>query len=283
VARRAEKILKEQTMNRKLILSLMLATGFALAQSGSSDNQSSQPGSNPQSTPSAQQPSTPPQQNDQNPALPGATGQTATSSANAQESVVRGCLKQSGGDWVLSEAGQNITIKGDDSMLKPHNGHQVEVHGTRGSDPSSLQVTSVNMISDSCTTGQASATGVPDTTSTASAGAANSNNPSSTTGQTAASPASSTATPDQTQNPSATQTPSASAAASGTSSEQTPASPSGTAGQNAGNTGAAAGNTSDQNTSANSQQLPQTASPLPLLGLLGLGSLASGLIVRRKK
>jgi LPXTG-motif cell wall-anchored protein len=282
VARRAEKILKEQTMNRKLILSLMLATGFALAQSGSSDNQSSQPGSNPQSTPSAQQPSTPPQQNDQNPALPGATGQTATSSANAQESVVRGCLKQSGGDWVLSEAGQNITIKGDDSMLKPHNGHQVEVHGTRGSDPSSLQVTSVNMISDSCTTGQASATGVPDTTSTASAGAASSNNPSSTTGQTAASPAS-TATPDQTQNPSATQTPSASAAASGTSSEQTPASPSGTAGQNAGNTGAAAGNTSDQNTSANSQQLPQTASPLPLLGLLGLGSLASGLIVRRKK
>lgn len=269
-------------MNRKLILSLMLATGFALAQSGSSDNQSSQPGSNPQSTPSAQQPSTPPQQNDQNPALPGATGQTATSSANAQESVVRGCLKQSGGDWVLSEAGQNITIKGDDSMLKPHNGHQVEVHGTRGSDPSSLQVTSVNMISDSCTTGQASATGVPDTTSTASAGAASSNNPSSTTGQTAASPAS-TATPDQTQNPSATQTPSASAAASGTSSEQTPASPSGTAGQNAGNTGAAAGNTSDQNTSANSQQLPQTASPLPLLGLLGLGSLASGLIVRRKK
>jgi LPXTG-motif cell wall-anchored protein len=282
VARRAEKILKEQTMNRKLILSLMLATGFALAQSGSSDNQSSQPGSNPQSTPSAQQPSTPPQQNDQNPALPGATGQTATSSANAQESVVRGCLKQSGGDWVLSEAGQNITIKGDDSMLKPHNGHQVEVHGTRGSDPSSLQVTSVNMISDSCTTGQASATGVPDTTSTASAGAASSNNPSSTTGQTAASPAS-TATPDQTQNPSATQTPSASAAASSTSSEQTPASPSGTAGQNAGNTGAAAGNTSDQNTSANSQQLPQTASPLPLLGLLGLGSLASGLIVRRKK
>jgi len=45
---------------------------------------------------------------------------------------------------------------------------------------------------------------------------------------------------------------------------------------------------SDQNAtvadqSANGQKLPQTASPLPLLGLLGLGSLATGLISRRKK
>jgi hypothetical protein len=42
----------------------------------------------------------------------------------------------------------------------------------------------------------------------------------------------------------------------------------------------------DQNTSATDQnasaKLPQTASPLPLLGLLGLGSLAAGLISRRK-
>jgi LPXTG-motif cell wall-anchored protein len=30
-------------------------------------------------------------------------------------------------------------------------------------------------------------------------------------------------------------------------------------------------------------QLPQTASPLPLLGLLGLGSLAVGFFARRKK
>jgi LPXTG-motif cell wall-anchored protein len=29
--------------------------------------------------------------------------------------------------------------------------------------------------------------------------------------------------------------------------------------------------------------LPQTASPLPLLSLVGLGSLAGGLIARRKK
>jgi LPXTG-motif cell wall-anchored protein len=32
----------------------------------------------------------------------------------------------------------------------------------------------------------------------------------------------------------------------------------------------------------NSGQLPQTGSPLPLLGLLGLGSLVTGLIARKK-
>lgn len=30
-------------------------------------------------------------------------------------------------------------------------------------------------------------------------------------------------------------------------------------------------------------KLPQTASPLPLLGLLGMGSLGAGLVVRRRK
>jgi LPXTG-motif cell wall-anchored protein len=42
----------------------------------------------------------------------------------------------------------------------------------------------------------------------------------------------------------------------------------------------------DQNQNASAQnngKLPQTASPLPLLGLLGLGSLGLGLFSRRKK
>jgi LPXTG-motif cell wall-anchored protein len=64
--------------------------------------------------------------------------------------------------------------------------------------------------------------------------------------------------------------------------------------QNAGQTSAT---TSDQNgnqvrhisdmdqngTSGQNSKLPQTASPLPLLGLLGLGSLGAGLFGRRKK
>jgi LPXTG-motif cell wall-anchored protein len=36
-------------------------------------------------------------------------------------------------------------------------------------------------------------------------------------------------------------------------------------------------------TSANGGKLPQTATPLPLLALLGMGSLTSGLLARRKK
>ena len=45
-----------------------------------------------------------------------------------------------------------------------------------------------------------------------------------------------------------------------------------------------AATTSDQNAPAsNGKKLPQTASPLPLLGLLGLGSVASGLVMRKKK
>jgi LPXTG-motif cell wall-anchored protein len=42
---------------------------------------------------------------------------------------------------------------------------------------------------------------------------------------------------------------------------------------------------SDQNAanSANAGNLPQTASPLPLLGLLGFGSLVTGYLSRRKK
>jgi LPXTG-motif cell wall-anchored protein len=39
--------------------------------------------------------------------------------------------------------------------------------------------------------------------------------------------------------------------------------------------------TSDQQTAGSN--LPQTASPLPLLGLLGLGSFGAGLLSRRKK
>jgi len=114
-------------MNKKLVLSLMLATGLAFAQSGSSSG--SQSSSTPSTQPSQQTPSQQPSTSSSD-----QSSQTSTSSSNSQDTVVRGCLKQSGGNWMLSSNGQNITLNGDDSTLKPHDGHQVEVHGTRGSD-----------------------------------------------------------------------------------------------------------------------------------------------------
>ncbi|HWR16256.1 MAG TPA: hypothetical protein VN577_15615 [Terriglobales bacterium] len=53
----------------------------------------------------------------------------------------------------------------------------------------------------------------------------------------------------------------------------------GTADQNATAAGQNAGTSSDQNAGA----LPQTASPLPLLAMLGLGSLGTGLVRRFRK
>jgi LPXTG-motif cell wall-anchored protein len=42
-------------------------------------------------------------------------------------------------------------------------------------------------------------------------------------------------------------------------------------------------NTTTHHRGAKSGNLPQTASPLPLLGLLGMGSLAAGVATRKKK
>src|SRR5882672_6640424 len=156
-------------MNKKFILALMLTTGMAFAQTGSSgstpDQQPSQQPSttSPSTSPSTTSPSTSPSTTDQ-------TNSTATSTSD-QSNSMRGCLKQSGGNWVLAaDNGQSVNLQGDSSILKPHDGHQVQVQGTRASD-GSLQVSSVNMISDSCTSNQA-ATSTDNSASGAMAGAA---------------------------------------------------------------------------------------------------------------
>lgn len=128
-------------MNNKLLMAFVLASGMALAQTGSSTGSTDQNQSQP-TTPSQQQTTTPSDQNNQNP----------TTSTNGQETVLQGCLKQSGGNWVISQNGQDIALNGDSTMLKPHDGHQVEVHGTQTSG-GALHVTSISLISDSCTGG----------------------------------------------------------------------------------------------------------------------------------
>ena len=153
-------------MTKKLLMTLMLATGMAFAQggsggsgSGSAGSQSTQPPSGSASSPTGTQ-----DPNQQQQTTPGSTQTTpgnnqSTTSASGSEATVRGCLKQSGGDWILSQSGsgQSVTLKGDSSMLKPHDGHQVEIKGTQ-TDNNSMQVSSVSMISDSCSNGSASST-----------------------------------------------------------------------------------------------------------------------------
>ena len=224
---------------------------------------------------------------------------------------MKGCLKQSGGNWVLAaENGQSVNLQGDSSMLKPHDGHQVQISGTRSSD-GSVQVSSVSMISESCTSNQA-ATSTDNSASGAAAGAATgaatdaaaagsqaadktADAASSTAGNAAdatktaageaagatkeaaadtanaaqGNPTSAQTTPDQSQQPPAAQQPPASTAPGATTPDQNAAAPDKSA-------------AADQTASAD-KKLPQTASPLPLLGLLGFGSLAAGLIGRKKK
>ncbi len=137
-------------MNKKILIAFVLASGMVLAQTGNSagstdQNQTPQGAQSQSSAPSQQQPASPSDQSNQNQS-------TATRPSNGQETVLRGCLKQAGGNWVVSQNGQDITVNGDNSMLKPHDGHQVEVHGTQAGG-GALRVTSVNMISDSCGSG----------------------------------------------------------------------------------------------------------------------------------
>ena len=179
-------------MNKKFILALMLTTGMAFAQTGSSGSTTDQPSQQPSTTSPSTSPSTPstsPSTTDQTNSS--TTTTTSTTSTSDQSNSMRGCLKQSGGNWVLaSDNGQSINLQGDSSMLKPHDGHQVQVQGTRGSD-GSLQVSSVNMISDSCTNNQAAGSGAAAGTSAADQSASSAAAPASTASS-ASAPASAT-------------------------------------------------------------------------------------------
>ena len=243
-------------MNKTFFIALMLASGMALAQSSGSMDQS-QP-STQQSQPSTQsQPSA--QQN------PPSTG----SSSSGQNSLT-GCLKGSDGAWVIVAQGQSTPVKGDSSTLSPHNGHQVQLKGQQASD-GSFQVTDVVLIAETCPSQQS------DASSGAATGAVQRRVRYITDQNPQSSPSS-----DQSSNPSGSQTSNPSGQTSNPAGGQTTA-PSGTTQPTTPSGRATTPATTGDQTTADQKKLPQTASPLPLLGLLGLGSLVSGLIVRRRK
>jgi hypothetical protein len=262
---------KEQTdMNRIFFMALMLASGMALAQSSGSGAGSMD----------QQQPST--QQNQ-----PSTSNQTPTS---AGQSSMTGCLKGSDGSWVLVAEGQSTPVTGDSATLSPHNGHQVQLKGTPGSD-GSFQVTDVVMIAESCPTQQSDASSGAGAAAGASGGAVGG----AVDAGAAATQSAGNSAVDATKTVAQDTTHAAQSAASDTahaaqstdnaaSSAQSaapqPATPQSATPQATTPAAPAAGDTAS---AQDHQKLPQTASPLPLLGLLGLGSLVSGLVARRKK
>jgi hypothetical protein len=222
----------------------------------------------------------------QQPAATDTSSQTA-----AQQKSFRGCLGGSEGNFtLLDESGISYRLQGlADDMLKPHVGHTVEISGSVSSGAASstsdsttqpsgsntgreqiLMVSDLRMISEKCdvkaTTPSSAAatetqptpveqvaagTPAPETTVQAQTGAA-----------TAQQPATEPAIPVQEQQPSAAQEPQPVA-------EQAPVS--------------AAAEPGQQETETAEGQLPMTASPLPLLAVLGLGAMAAGLVSRRKR
>jgi hypothetical protein len=243
------------------------------------------------------------------PALLVATGfgQTPASSSNTDQSSVKGCLAGSDGNYTLAEDGTTRTfnISSTTVDLKPHVGHDVELLGQKanvptssGSPDNSVAVTGLNMISDQCPTAAAATASAPmaadttiPTTTTTTAPMTTASTPvadtitttpavSDTTSTTAAStpavvdpaPVASDNTP-----PAADPAPVAS--------DNTPPAADPASAETATAPMTANANTSNVNTSANTSDdtnsLPQTATSLPLIGLLGLGLIGLGLLARK--
>ena len=252
----------------------------------------------------------------QQPISPGAAAQvpgTPINSETAAPQSFKGCLNGSPGSWNLAaDDGKNLVLSGTDDQLSPYKGQQVKIHGIQASD-GTVKIDSIDQLSASCTNQPSSSMGAQSSSTEQN----NLNNQSSTSTTSSTTQSTTTTQPSSTtesnMQPGATTTPDTSGAVSGQNSStagvttppvtnQTPTNSVGSgteqsaqnpsAGNAAGNTGQST--SADQNANQGvrhysdidqnaGQELPQTASPLPLLGLLGLGSLVAGLIGRRKK
>jgi hypothetical protein len=292
-------------MKKQFLISSLLALGMGIAQGQT------------QSTPAPMQSGT------GNPTRGDAAGQVqrgspvpavpsspASSSDTAAPESIKGCVDGSPGNWTLtSDKGKNLTLSGTDDQLSQVKGQEVRIQGTQADD-GTFKIASIEKVSDSCSSKSqtSSNTGAqsPSTDQNNSGGQSSTSTTSSTTqSATTTQPGEtpSSTTPGATTPPVTDQTPANTVG--GNNPDQTAAQnpPAGSAAGAPTEQNAAPGNTtpsqpgaanqsttsqdnirhySDMNQNSG-QKLPQTASPLPLLGLLGLGSLAAGLIARSKK
>ena len=207
-------------------------------------------------------------------------GQTPAPSSNTDQASIKGCLGGTDGNYTVVEDGTAQTFKITTSAvdLNPHLGHDVEVIGQKtnvatssGSSDNSVVVTGVNMISERCATATASTPGVADTTPTATAStpAVADTTPTAT----ASTPAAADTTPV------ATASTPAVADTTPTATASTPhvADPTPTA------TTASAPMMASASAPESVEHMPDTATSLPLLGLLGMALLATGLLSRRSR
>ncbi|HSZ03301.1 MAG TPA: hypothetical protein VK788_27655 [Terriglobales bacterium] len=210
-------------------------------------------------------------------------GQAPAPSSNTDQASIKGCLGGSDGNYTLAEDDTTQTFQVTSSTvdLSAHVGHDVDVIGQKanadtssGASDNSVVVTGVNMISNQCATTAAATAGTPivadpTPTATADSPAVTASTPVATASTPPASDQIPTATADS---PAVTDSTPTATASSPAATDQTPAATA--------STPAAADPTPTASASApeNNDQLPATATPLPLLGLLGLGLLATGLL-----
>jgi hypothetical protein len=232
-------------------------------------------------------------------------GQAPAPSGNADQGSIKGCIGGSDGNYTIVEDGTAQTFKIASSTvdLKAHVGHDVEVIGQKanadtssGASDNSVVVTGVNMISDQCATTSAATVSTPAVAdqipaATADSPAVTENTPvatastpavtDSTPVATADSPAATASTPVATASapaasdptPAATDSAPATADPTPVQTASTPAEADPTPTTTANEPMMASASAPENN-----NQLPATATPLPLLGLLGLGMLATGLL-----
>jgi hypothetical protein len=204
-------------------------------------------------------------------------GQTTVPSSNADQASLKGCVGGSDGSYTVAEDGtaQSFKVTSSTVDLKPHLGHDVEIIGQRtnastssGAPDNSVVITGVNMIAETCTSATVSAPAVADPTPAAAASAPVAADP--TPAATASTPVVVDPTPTAAASTPAVTDPTPTAAASTpVAVDPTPVAT------------APAPPLEKTPAQESAGSMPNTASSLPLLGLLGFGLLTAGLLSRR--
>lgn len=190
----------------------------------------------------------------------------------------------------------SITVSSVDKISEACENQAASNSGAQSTSTSQNDMNSQSSTSNASTTSQSTTATTPSSSDkmsqstqapAASTTPDNSSTANSQTSSTSSSAPAATTPPVSNQTPANTvgsgQTGQSSAQSSTSSTDQNAASSTSNSGQNA-DQGVRKYSDMDQNAGNNaSSKLPQTASPLPLLGLLGLGSLVTGIVSRRKK